>query len=435
MSWGHATSTDLLHWTEHPVAIACTPEESIFSGSAVLDRANSSGFGEPGRPAIVAVYTSALASGRQAQSLAYSTDGGYHWTKYEQNPVLDRGSTAFRDPKVFWYTADDGTGYWVMVAVEADDHRVVLYRSDTLREWHYLSDVGPLDSPDGLWECPDLFRLPIDGDPANPGWVLIVSRDPGRTGTGSYTAYLTGDFDGERFTPHPGVGLRRVDHGRDFYAGVTFDGAPGGRRVMLAWLSNWNYAEVTPTDPWRGAMSIPRELALVTGDGAPELTQRLPAEIEGSDSWASPVTVAPFLLEGRRPLALELPSIVDLELEPRGATAIGWEWTVGDTLVARVEYEPASSQLTLSRPDPSPGVHPTFASVERLTVPLTGGRLRLRLLLDHTSIELFADAGRVTWTDVVFPGAESGGAVVFARGGQALVAATVRRGERGDPIL
>ena len=203
MSWGHATSADLLHWDEQPVAIACDEQEAIFSGSAVLDKTNTSGFGTPDNPPLVAIYTSAYSpasrsSGRQAQSLAYSTDDGATWTKYAGNPVLDRASADFRDPKVFWYDGDAGS-YWVMVAVEATDREVVLYKSADLKTWEYLSTFGPANATGGVWECPDLFELPVDGDAGNTKWVLVVNLSPGGIAGGSGGQYFIGTFDGVTF--------------------------------------------------------------------------------------------------------------------------------------------------------------------------------------------------------------------------------------------
>ncbi|BDZ40150.1 hypothetical protein GCM10025863_27640 [Microbacterium suwonense] len=178
MSWGHASSTDLIDWTEHPVAIPCDENEQIFSGSAVVDEGNTAGFAGPGETALVAIYTSVSAvTGIQSQTLAYSVDDGMTWTKYG-TPVLDRGSKDFRDPKVFRYRgpSDD---YWVMVAVEAVDRQVVLYRSDDLREWTFLSVYGPAGAVDGIWECPDLFPLAVDGDSGDVRWVLVISMSPG----------------------------------------------------------------------------------------------------------------------------------------------------------------------------------------------------------------------------------------------------------------
>lgn len=203
MSWGHATSTDLVNWQQQPVAIPFDANEGVFSGSAVVDVTNSSGFGTAENPPMVAIYTSAYtaASGRegiQAQSLAYSTDEGRTWTKYAGNPVLDIGSREFRDPKVFWY---EPAKEWRMVAVIATEHTVTIWRSANLKDWTRLSDFGPRNATGGVWECPDLFSLAVDGDPENVKWVMLVSLNPGGIAGGSGTQYFVGDFDGTTFTP------------------------------------------------------------------------------------------------------------------------------------------------------------------------------------------------------------------------------------------
>lgn len=205
MSWGHATSTDLVHWKEQPLAISTDDQEDVFSGSVVVDKDNSSGFGTAENPPLVAIYTSAYKDpsphrGLQAQSLAYSLDDGQTWTKYNGNPVLNRGSTNFRDPKVFWYSSPDGGGYWVMTAVEAADHKVLFYKSTDLKDWTALSEFGPANATGGLWECPDLFPLAVDGDPNNVKWVMVVNINPGGVAGGSAGQYFVGSFDGTTFT-------------------------------------------------------------------------------------------------------------------------------------------------------------------------------------------------------------------------------------------
>jgi levanase len=205
MSWGHATSKDLMHWTEQPLAISTDAQEDVFSGSVVVDKDNTSGLGTSKNPPLIAIYTSAYKEasphkGLQAQSLAYSLDEGQTWTKYTGNPVLNRNSANFRDPKVFWYDQPVGGGYWVMTAVEATEHKVVLYKSGNLKDWTALSEFGPANATGGQWECPDLFPLAVDGDKNNIKWVMVVNINPGGVAGGSAGQYFVGNFDGTTFT-------------------------------------------------------------------------------------------------------------------------------------------------------------------------------------------------------------------------------------------
>ncbi|WP_395244442.1 GH32 C-terminal domain-containing protein [Agromyces sp. MMS24-K17] len=247
MSWGHATSTDLVHWEEQPLAIPQTFDangtaiEDIFSGSVVYDEANTSGLGTAENPPLIAIYTSAYTgahpthAGTQAQSLAYSLDRGQTWTKYDGNPVYDRNSANFRDPKVFRYTNPaTGESYWVMAAVEATSYQVILSRSDDLKAWTQLSTFGPANATGGIWECPDLFPLAVDGDPANTKWVLVVNLNPGAPNGGSGGQYFVGDFDGTTFTSESTVSADQLPEGTVFagfddgtYEGWTVSNEPG----------------------------------------------------------------------------------------------------------------------------------------------------------------------------------------------------------------
>ncbi len=250
MSWGHAVSSDLYSWEELPVAIACTPTSGIFSGSAVVDYTNTSGFGSLDNPPIVAIYTEHQNDeSNQSQCLAYSLDDGLTFTKYEGNPVLDLNLPNFRDPKVNWID-----GQWIMTVALPQEFKISFYSSPNLKEWTYLSDFGPAAEVGGIWECPDLFQL-------NDKWVLLVSLNPGGFQIGSGTQYFVGLWTGKEFIADD-TQTRWIDYGRDNYAGVTFSNTPDEKKISLGWMSNWEYARRVPTDPWRSAMTIPRELTL-----------------------------------------------------------------------------------------------------------------------------------------------------------------------------
>lgn len=459
MSWGHAISTDLLRWDEQPVAIACDDQEAIFSGSAVVDVYNTSGFGTPDNPSLVAIYTSAYSSGSpraglQAQSLAYSTDDGDTWTKYAGNPVLDRASADFRDPKVFWYDGGAG-GYWVMIAVEAVRREVVLYKSADLLSWDYLSSFGPANASGGVWECPDLFELPLDGDPTTTRWVLVVNITPGGVAGGSAGQYFIGTFDGVTFRSETTVteGLQAddtrmadygwLDWGRDYYAAVSFNNVPDGRRLMIGWMNNWQYAASTPSNGWRSAMSLAREVRLVSRGGRPVLIQEAIDPFEGYETEL--VTL------GRQPLdpgVTWLPDAgsgevlrIDAEIEPGSAGRVGVVLRADREREAAPDapspgaertilaYDSATGELSLDRTESGDvGFHATFPSVERVGVPLEDGRIRLRIFLDRCSVEVFAQDGSATITDQIFPAESSTALALFAEGeGATLVSFAVVR--------
>ncbi|MCA4135705.1 glycoside hydrolase family 32 protein [Arthrobacter sp. M4] len=418
MSWGHATSTDLLTWTEQPVAIQCDDDEAIFSGSAVVDTHNTSGLGNGTTPPMVAVYTSAYTetsqrNGTQAQSLAYSLDEGQTWSKYAGNPVLDRKSANFRDPKVFWYDGPAGA-YWVMVAVEATEHRVVVYKSPDLLSWEHLSDFTADGPAESVWECPDLFELPIDEDPTRTGWVLIVSVTPGGVAGGSGTRYFIGDFDGVSFTEAPvtektgdgAAGLRGswLDWGRDNYAAVSFSGL-ADRRVMIGWMSNWQYAGSTPTGTWRSAMTLPREISLATVGGRTRLIQApiAPTPTLVTHAADSAGTVLPA---GQTSIAT-LPSGEALRvqvntMQPAGGV-FGLRFRTGDGELTSLIVDAATRELRLDRTASSVAVHDLFPSIERAPLDLIDGRVELEVYVDACSIEVFAQGGLATITDLIFP--------------------------------
>lgn len=379
MSWGHASSPDLLRWEEHPVALAHRPGEQIFSGSVVAG---------PG-DALTAFYTSAYAHGIQAQSRATSLDGGLTWTPDAANPVLDRGSSDFRDPKVI---ALPGGG-WLMLAVEAAERRVVFYASDDLDAWRETGSYGPLGPEGVVWECPDLVRLPVEGSDAT-AWVLLLSTNPvgyDPDPAGSAMHYVVGDLVDGVFRADEDV-LLPVDHGRDFYAGVTFHDAPGGAAVMLAWMSNWRYAHAVPTAPWRGAMSLPRTLGLRRIAGALRLVQTpvLPAAVDA----------APVPTPGIAPHA-----VIEIRRDPGDTGLLRVRLDGESDAAVDIAHDPAARTLTVSRTgEAARSLHPDFAGA-RVASLLEAGAVMFTIVLDGPLLEVFADRGATVLSHLVILGA------------------------------
>lgn len=424
MSWGHATSPDLVTWTEHDVALPYGEGEQVFSGSVVVDRGNTSGFGDDTAagisPPLVAVYTSAFADGRQAQSLATSIDSGRTWHPYAGNPVLDRGSRQFRDPKVFRAADRAGRERWVMVAVEAEDRQVLVHSSDDLRSWTLESRFGPVGPAGVVWECPDLFPLDVDGDPEQRRWVLLLSVNPigdDADPDGSSMAYLVGDFDGHEFIPDDAERWDRLDHGRDFYAGVTFDNAPGGRRILLGWMGNWRYQSGVPTAPWRGAMSLARELSLRSDDGVARIVQSPVTGIAWSDASAQRDVRPLGPLDDRETIATGRHFAIDVEWRVGEASRVGIDLLGIHDAATRLSYDVGRRELSLDRTNSGViGFDADFPSASRVRVPLRDGRLRIQVVVDGCLVEVFADDGAATISSQVFPDPAASENTVFADG-------------------
>ncbi|KAE8748783.1 hypothetical protein FOCC_FOCC004586 [Frankliniella occidentalis] len=431
ISWGHAVSRDLVRWTElssegKPAIPFDGDRELIFSGSAVLDQDNTSGLGTTENPPMVAIYTSHNAS-KQAQSLAYSLDAGRTWTKYAGNPVLDENEKEFRDPKVQWH---EPTRRWLMAVAMPDERKVRFYSSPDLKAWTLLSAFGPMGAVAGQYECPDLFPLPVDGDLARIKWVLIVNVNPGGLQGGSSGQYFIGDFDGERFVPDnkDPAAVRWLDYGKDYYAAISWVGAPDGKRYMIGWMSNWLYATQTPTSPWRNSMSVPRVMSLRSRAGAPDGVDLVQEPVPALEATLRPMQMAPVSITvRRRPMLLYsgcngayyLEVTVTLGTGATGVsillraspnftsgTDVTWNANKGELSVDRRE-----SGATDFSPD-FPGVH--VAPLARDTLP--DGKLKLKILVDEGSVEVFADGGRVAITDLIFPKDEDNLIVVKTNG-------------------
>jgi sucrose-6-phosphate hydrolase SacC (GH32 family) len=385
MHWGHATSTDLLTWRHDPVALRPDHLGAAFSGSAVVDRDGDAGFGAG---ALVAFFTHFEEGVPQSQGVAVSLDGGTRWQPYAGNPVLraPEGLVDFRDPKVFRHG-----DHWVMVL--AAGHEVALFTSTDLLHWAPASRFGrERGAHDGVWETPDLVELEVPGT-GERHWVLVVSVMSGGPAGGSGTQWLRGSFDGTTFVPEDGPDLVRwVDHGGDFYAPQSWSGAPDGRRVWVAWMSNWAYGRTTPAAGWRGAMTLPRELSLrERADGA-LLAQRPVPELDGRGRLVVDREEVP--LTGRWPV--DAGEAFDLRLEVPEDRSVVLELLDG---AARVAWRDGA--LRFER-----GVHGlqgADAAPQVVPVATQDGRLDLRVVVDTCSVELFADEGTVVLTNQVFP--------------------------------
>ena len=432
LSWGHATSSDLLHWTPQPVALTeyKNPDGSntmIFSGSAVVDSANTSGLFPAGQPdGLVAFYTGHVERPgvvlAQHQNLATSRDHGRTWQRYAGNPVLDIGSKEFRDPKVFWYAPQRK---WVMATVKADRQQIHLYESKDLKKWAFMSRWGRAGNTVREWECPDLFELPVPGGGSK--WVLLISAgNPAEEFRGQQ--YFLGQFDGRKFTPdQPYEEASYLDFGKDFFAGVTFNNAPGNRRILVGWTNDWAYARDVPTGTtWRGNFAVPRELSLRRTAAGLVLVQVPVAELGKLGKEA--LNLKSQAVAPRN--GFELPfkgEAYDLELTltPGTATSLALNVLQSDSERTTLRYDMARQELTLDRRQSgNVAFNPLFAStLETAKVPLQNGQLQLRLLVDKSVVEVFAQGGETTLTDLVFPRQHAGRISLRAEGGAVQITA------------
>ncbi|MCS7055802.1 MAG: glycoside hydrolase family 32 protein [Thermoflexales bacterium] len=412
MSWGHAVSRDLAHWEHLPLALPEQADYMIFSGSAAVDWHNSGGFGDGIHPPLIAAYT-AHSPREQTQHLAFSRDRGRTWTPYSGNPVVAIGSREFRDPKLFWHAP---SGRWVMACALADRQQVRLYGSSNLREWRHLSDFGPAGAATGAWECPDLFPLSVEDDPAQQRWVLKV--DDQRFGA----QYFIGDFDGERFTcDDPPDVARRVDFGRDFYAAQSWNDAPEGRRVWLAWMSHWDYAAQTPTAPWRGMMSAPRELTLRADGGRLCLAQQPARELRSlrRAHWHIAQVSCDEANDRLRTLSVR-GTALEIAATFVGTTgdAFGLKVRTGTAEETIIGYSAAEGLLVVDRSRSGDvSFSPRFDARHAAPCPLRDGALTIHVLVDAHSVEVFADGGRLVISDLIFPQPESDGIAIFGAAG------------------
>lgn len=491
MSWGHAISDDLMHWKEQPVALsALNPpadpgpgplNEFFFSGNVVYDESSSSSLGgscsevdletdsstqdEEGSlpPPLVAVYTSfypnditlptgrAIRAGMQAQSIAYSIDDGLTWKEYVGNPVLPLPPTCykdqwkdFRDPFVFWYAPDR---LWVMVLALSPIHKVLFYTSRNLIQWTHVGEFGPANSIGGVWECPSLFPLPVDGDESTLKWVLLVSINSGGPAftNSSATQYFIGDFNGTSFTTDtdnfhaPSISGKAnwLDYGPDHYAAATYNGLDNHERVAIAWMNDWAYASRIPTSPWRSAMTIPRKLTLETIDGGgrtrlmstpfPTLRNLESGPVLFSKTWHSlprgnviipasrkslDITMTFSPVASSKQLCLGVRTNTD---EPPSATS------ATAAAAATIGYDFVKQRMFVQRH--TAGADSSFSAdyegVYYAPLKPKNGLIKLRLLLDWSSVEVFGGQGESTITAQIFPLDDARAGIVLSSDGGA----------------
>ena len=443
MHWGHSVSKDLIHWDHLDPAIARDTLGHIFSGSTVIDKNNSAGYG---KDAMIAFYTSASDEHGQIQCMAYSTDNGRTYTKYEKNPILTPfdGLKDFRDPKVFWY---EPAQKWYMIV--SADKNMRFYSSTDLKNWEYLSQFGEgYGVQPNQFECPDLIQLPVDGDKNKMKWVMIVNINPGCPFGGSATEYFVGDFDGKEFHCDTDKSVTKwLDFGKDHYATVCFSNL-GERVVAVPWMSNWQYANVTPIHQYRGANALPRELSLYTKDGEIYMAANAVKETEGLRKGTTDVN--DFVMTDEHlvsPLATGQEGACELEMDimPNKAQTVGFQLMndkgektdiyldlkAGRLVMDRTQSglvafgeksEPHAKETDDHRKTESVNYVNDFALGTWAPLSLCEGKTyHLNVFVDKCSVEIFVDGGRIAMTNLVFPTVPYNALRFYTQGGEAEV--------------
>jgi len=401
MTWGHSTTTDLVNWNYEGLAIKPDAWGAVFSGSAVVDYDNTAGFG---KNAVVAFYTSAKSSpwgDTQSQSMAYSLDNGKTFVKYAYNPIVTSSKRDFRDPKVFWYAPDK---HWVMIL--AGGQEMDIYSSKNLKDWKYESSFGAKQGAHGgVWECPDLVELPVEGTKEKK-WVLICNINPGGPFGGNAAQYFVGTFDGKKFVNESPTQTKWMDWGKDHYATVTFSNAPGGRCIALGWMSNWQYQTVLPTLQYRGSNTIARDLTLYRQDG--ELLLRCTPSPEIEKARMQKVSVPSFKVSDSYDLASLLEGNdgayeIDMTIKNSGASKIMFTLSNDKGEKVNMYYDIMRKQFVMDRSESGKvDFSVDFPAVTVAPVYDTDN-IRLRLFVDRTSIEAFGEGGKFVMTNQVFP--------------------------------
>ena len=453
MHWGHAVSKDLIHWEHLDPAIARDPVGHIFSGSSVIDKKNTAGFG---KNAIIAIYTNNSVNHDEVQCLAYSNDNGRTFTKYEGNPVLTPfdGLKDFRDPKVFWY---EKRKCWYMIV--SADKEMRLYKSKNLKKWNYVSAFGKgIGQQPCQYECPDFFQLPVNGDKKKMKWVMTMNINPGCWFGGSATEYFVGDFDGKKFTCPDANEVKWLDWGKDHYATVTFSNT-GDRVLGITWMSNWQYANLTPFKQNRGANGLPRELKLYEKNGKYYISEDVAPEVyalrkdtknvaDASVSDEKMLAGVAANMEGAFEIEADVTpdanGIAGIEISnnKRERTMIYFDMKQGKVVMDRTESGltdfgkqavPHDIELAWDKQRAAEGKETAriansinykndfaLATWAPLSLCEDGKKTyHVDIFVDKSSVELFVDGGRIAMTNLVFPVAPYENVKLYTQDGKA----------------
>lgn len=411
MTWGHSTSTDLTHWTYEGTAIVPDAWGAIFSGSCVVDKDNTAGFG---KGAVVAFYTSAKSTpwgDIQSQIMAYSLDNGKTFIKYEHNPILTSTERDFRDPKVFWYAPGK---HWVMMLAVGQEMQI--YSSGNLKEWKKESSFGAMQGAHGgVWECPDLVEVAVEGSKEKK-WVLICNLNPGGPFGGSAAQYFVGSFDGKKFVNESPTQTKWLDWGKDNYATVTWSNAPAGRCIALGWMSNWQYANNVPTTQYRSANTLARDLTLYRAGGELYLKSKPSPEIK--KARAEEKKISTFEVKGNYEVASLLADNkgayeIEMTIENKGTSKIDFSLMNEKGEKVAMYYDVVRKQFVMDRSASGiVGFSRDFPAVTVAPVRNTD-QIHLRLFIDRSSVEAFGEDGEYVMTNLVFP-AEPYNRMVFS---------------------
>jgi len=431
MSWGHATSTDLVHWKHLPVAIPETIDKDTtwrFSGCAVWDRNNTSGFCKAGG-CIVAIYTADQPNlKKESQFIAYSNDGGMTYTNYDKNPVIDLNKKDFRDPNVTW---NEQIKKWLMVVALPAEHKVRFYASPNLKEWELLSEFGPAGYTSANWECPSLMQVPLENDPSKKKWVLAISAAGAERGV--FIQYFVGGFDGKVFkNDNPGDSVLAVDNGDCFYAAIPWNEMPKQQQIYIGWM----IPAPQETYPWRGQMSVPRDLSLRQTNNGWRLIQRPTSVIQknlAALSGNKMITMTNLTLDNAEKVLNTLNTMrgnsywIDAEWEVGPGVDAGFsiarQKDNNNTIIAEtiVGYNAATGKLYVDKTNAG------TAKLDKNWLLLTtdagdiGKTIRLQVLFDKSSLEVFCNDGEKVITTYIFPNDNASGLAAFAKNGRAVI--------------